>query len=107
MLDTRRKMTIRLTTEQAEKIYSNVNNAGMTINEFVIRACLGKKINPMPKEKKILLNSLYKTFLKIGNNLNQLARLANQQKNANVVSSNLQQMSKEISEIWQFLKQEK
>lgn len=104
MLDERKKITVRVAENDAKTINENAKNAGLTLNEFVIRACLRRKITPMSHEKKVLLAAVNKTFIKIGNNINQLARIANSQKSIDSVSADLAQIAKEIDELWQFLK---
>lgn len=104
MLDNKRKFTIRVSHDEYKTIMASITNSGMSINEFVKRACLGQKIEPMPKEQKILLQSLNKLFCNMGNNVNQMARVANKQKNVEVVAADLREVKKGLEEIWQYLK---
>lgn len=91
------KINIRLTKSEKMKIEENSKRYNMTISKFIISSCL--------KDKIIIVNGLDKVeaeLRRIGNNINQLTRLANE-KIITVVD--LKEVRMEVNNIWQLLKQ--
>lgn len=91
------KINIRLTESEKMKIEEKSKMYNMTISKFIICSCL--------KDKIVIINGLDKIdteLRRIGNNINQLTRLANE-KIITVVDLKEQRM--EVNNIWQLLKQ--
>ena len=92
-----KKINIRLTEKEKNIIESKANKCNMTITKLIVSSCL--------KDKIIIVNGLDKVdseLRRIGNNINQLTRLANE-KIITVVD--LKELRMEVNNIWQLLKQ--
>ena len=92
-----KKINIRLTEKEKNIIESKAKKSNMTITKFIVCSCL--------KDKIIIVNGLDKIdseLRRIGNNINQLTRLANE-KIITVVD--LKELRMEVNNIWQLLKQ--
>ena len=66
-------ISIRCTDDEYERVHRKAEQHGLKLNEFVLKATLGKKIIVAEG-----LADVVKQQRAIGNNLNQLTRLANQ-----------------------------
>ena len=94
-----KKINIRLTEKEKNIIELKAKKCNMTITKFIVSSCL--------KDKIIIVNGLDKVeseLRRIGNNINQLTRLANE-KIITVVD--LKELRMEVNNIWQLLKQTK
>lgn len=92
-----KKINIRLTEKEKNIIELKAKKCNMTITKFIVSSCL--------KDKIIIVNGLDKVdseLRRIGNNINQLTRLANE-KIITVVD--LKEVKVEVNNIWQLLKQ--
>ena len=92
-----KKINIRLTEKEKSIIESKAKKSNMTITKFILSSCL--------KDKIIIINGLDKIdseLRRIGNNINQLTKLANE-KIVTVVD--LKELRMEVNNIWQLLKQ--
>ena len=92
-----KKINIRLTEKEKNIIELKAKKCNMTITKFIVSSCL--------KDKIIIVNGLDKVeseLRRIGNNINQLTRLANE-KIITVVD--LKELRMEVNNIWQLLKQ--
>lgn len=92
-----KKINIRLTEKEKSIIESKAKKSNMKITKFIVSSCL--------KDKIIIVNGLDKIdseLRRIGNNINQLTRLANE-KIITVVD--LKELRMEVNNIWQLLKQ--
>lgn len=92
-----KKINIRLTEKEKSIIESKAKKCNMNITQFIISLCL--------KDKIIIiygLNKIDTELRRIGNNINQLTRLANE-KIITVVD--LKELRMEVNNIWQLLKQ--
>ena len=92
-----KKINIRLTEKEKSIIESKAKKLNMTITKFIVSSCL--------KDKIVIVNGLDKVdteLRRIGNNINQLTRLANE-KIITVVD--LKELRMEVNNIWQLLKQ--
>lgn len=91
------RINIRLTKQEKELIERKANKCKMTITRFILTSCM--------KDKIVIIDGLYKIdaeLRRIGNNINQLTRLANE----NIIQEvNLKEVRQEVNEIWQLLKQ--
>ena len=92
-----KKINIRLTEKEKSIIESKAKKLNMTITKFIVSSCL--------KDKIIIINGLDKVdteLRRIGNNINQLTRLANEKI---ITVINLKELRMEVNNIWQLLKQ--
>ena len=92
-----KKINIRLTEKEKSIIEAKAKKLNMTITKFIISSCL--------KDKIVIVNGLDKIdteLRRIGNNINQLTRLANEKI---ITVINLKELRMEVNNIWQLLKQ--
>ena len=85
------KFSTRMASEDREKIRALTQKSGMSMSDYVTACCLGKRIVIMDGLKDVLRQQKA-----IGNNLNQLAVLANMGK---VQFANLDSAVQEFSKI--------
>ena len=92
-----KKINIRLTKKEKEKIETKAKKCKMTLTKFIINSCL--------KDNIIVIDGLDKVdteLRRIGNNINQLTRLLNER----IISTvDLKELRMEVNSIWQLLKQ--
>lgn len=89
------RIEIRLTPEEKTKIINNSVEARTTISEYLIKSAIKKEI--------VVINDLDKLVIqlrKLGNNVNQLTKLANGRV---ITCVELEGVKKELSKIWQSL----
>ena len=92
-----KKINIRLTEKEKSIIESKSKKLNMTITKFIISSCL--------KDKIVIINGLDNIdteLRRIGNNINQLTRLANEKI---ITVIDLKELRMEVNNIWQLLKQ--
>lgn len=92
-----KKINIRLTEQEKNLIEKKANKCNMTITKFIISSCL--------KDKIVIINGLGKIDIelrRIGNNINQLTKLANE---GAITTIDLKELRTEVINIWQLLKQ--
>jgi len=92
-----KKINLRLTEKEKNIIESKAKKCNMTITKFIVSSCL--------KDKIIIVNGLDKVdseLRRIGNNINQLTRLANE---GIITTVDLREVRMEVINIWQLLKQ--
>ena len=92
-----KKINIRLTEKEKSIIEVKAKKLNMTITKFIISSCL--------KDKIVIVNGLDKIdseLRRIGNNINQLTRLANEKI---ITVIDLKELRMEVNNIWQLLKQ--
>ena len=85
------KFSIRMTSQDREAIKELAKQSGMSMSDYVTACCLGKRI--------VILNGLKEVLRQqkaIGNNLNQLAVLANMGK---VQFANLDAAAREFAKL--------
>ena len=92
-----KKINIRLTEKEKSIIEAKAKKLNMTITKFIVSSCL--------KDKIVIVNGLDKVdseLRRIGNNINQLTRLANEKI---ITIIDLKELRMEVNNIWQLLKQ--
>ena len=92
-----KKINIRLTEKEKSIIEAKAKKLNMTITKFIVSSCL--------KDKIVIVNGLDKVdteLRRIGNNINQLTRLANEKI---ITVIDLKELRMEVNNIWQLLKQ--
>ena len=93
-----KQIVIRLTEEEFAKVKAQVEKSGLKQQDYLIRAITNKPITNTDG-----LKELVPEIKRVGNNLNQLSRKANEGYVIGV--ERLEQAQKELSEVWQSLKQ--
>lgn len=93
-----KQIAIRLTEEEFAKVKAQVEKSGLKQQDYLIRAITNKPITNTDG-----LKELVPEIKRVGNNLNQLSRKANEGYVIGV--EQLEQAQKELSEVWQSLKQ--
>lgn len=92
-----KKINIRLSEKEKSIIEVKAKKLNMTITKFIISSCL--------KDNIVIVNGLDKVgteLRRIGNNINQLTRLANEKI---ITVIDLKELRMEVNNIWQLLKQ--
>lgn len=92
-----KKINIRLTEKEKSIIEVKAKKFNMTITKFIVSSCL--------KDKIVIVNGLDRVdteLRRIGNNINQLTRLANEKI---ITVINLKELRMEVNNIWRLLKQ--
>lgn len=92
-----KKINIRLTEQEKNLIEKKANKCNMTITKFILSSCL--------KDKIIIINGLDKIDVelrRIGNNINQLTKLANE---GVITTIDFREVRMDVFNIWQLLKQ--
>ncbi len=71
------KVTVRLSSKEHAHLKKQADNAGLKMEPYIRRLIAGKEISPRPPEEyyKILTELNH-----IGNNINQIARVANSER---------------------------
>ena len=92
-----KKINIRLTEKEKSIIEVKAKKFNMTITKFIVSSCL--------KDKIVIVKGLDRVdseLRRIGNNINQLTRLANEKI---ITVIDLKELRMEVNNIWQLLKQ--
>ena len=85
----------RVTEKQYETIKSKIAKSNLNTSQYLLKCTLNKKINVISGLEETLIE-----LRRIGNNINQLARLTNQGK---LQTIDLNTTTKELIKIWQLL----
>lgn len=92
-----KRINIRLTEKEKKLIESKAEKCNMTVTKYIISSCLKDNIIVIDG-----LNEVDTELRRIGNNINQLTRLANER----IISTvDLKELRMEVNNIWQLLKQ--
>lgn len=93
----KRRLSIKLTSEDFDDIHQKANKSGKNITDYVTTVCLGKQI--------VVINDLEEVLKQqraIGRNLNQLATLANM---GRISVANLSEALEVLTDISESLKE--
>lgn len=93
-----KQIVIRATEKEFDQIKNKVEKSKLTQNKYLLKSALDKEIKVVEGIKDLVIETK-----RIGGNLNQLTKLANQGK-VNC-SSELEGINKELIEVWQLLRQ--
>lgn len=93
-----KQIVIRATEEEFNQIKKKVKKSKLTQNKYLLQSALDKDIIVIEGLKDLVIETK-----RIGVNLNQLTKLANQGK-ANC-KEELEGINKELVEVWQLLRQ--
>ena len=85
-------ITVRCTRDERDKIRERASSRGLKLSDFVLRSALGKKIVVLDG-----FHELSKQLKAIGNNLNQLTRLAHE---GRIKSVDLKECSRTLFDIY-------
>lgn len=92
-----KRINIRLTEKEKNLLETKAKKCNITVTQYILKSCL--------KDNIIVINGLDKVdseLRRIGNNLNQLTRLANERI---ITVVDLKELRMEVNSIWQLLKQ--
>ena len=98
MLKRQKQLTVRFTDEEYAALKGKADIAGMKMEPFVRQLVEGYTIKPRPPDSYVRLSQ---QVAAIGNNLNQLAHIANA--TGKVSDHSLQQAQRLMEEIWGLL----
>lgn len=93
-----KQIVIRATEKEFQTIKDKVRKSKLTQNKYLLQSALDKEIIVVEGLKELILETK-----RIGVNLNQLTKLANQGK-VNC-KEELERINKELKEVWQSLRQ--
>jgi uncharacterized protein (DUF1778 family) len=92
-----KQVVLRLTDEEYEKLKKKIEKSKLNQNDFLLSAALNKKIHVVEG-----IRDLTNQIKKIGNNLNQLTKLAHE---GRVNCKNeIEEIKKGLGESWQLLR---
>ena len=89
------KISVRLTESERVHLSCQAQLAGLSGEEFVRQAVAGVQLRPKPPDQ---ISALLRELHAIGNNVNQMARLANARKY--VPTGELAQIEKLLDDLW-------
>lgn len=92
------KYSFRVNEKDYKKIERNIKKSRLSITEYLTKSALNQDITVIDGIKDLVLE-----VNRIGVNLNQLTKLANQGKTN--CSAELDEINKELVEVWQLLRQ--
>ena len=90
-----RHFNFRVNEKEYKKIKSKIEKSKLNTSEYLLRTAMDKDIIVIDGLEEIIIQ-----LRKIGNNINQLAKLSNQGRLINV---NLEDVKEEMKNIWQLL----
>lgn len=93
-----KQIVIRATEKEFEQIKKKVERSKLTQNKYLLQSALEKDIIVIEGLRDLIIETK-----RIGVNLNQLTKLANQEK-VNC-SKELEEINRELVEVWQSLRQ--
>ena len=93
-----KQIVIRLSEEEYAKLKAKVEKSGLKQQDYLIKAITNKSVTNTDGLKELIPE-----IKRVGNNLNQLSRKANE--GLIVGLDELEQAQKELAEVWQSLKQ--
>ena len=95
-----RKLTIRLTDAEREHLTEQADRAGLGAEPFVRALIMGAEIRPRPPNE---LPELIRQMAAIGNNINQIARVANGSRY--VRREELERIEALLEQLWERVKE--
>lgn len=95
-----RKITFRLTDEEYSIIQAKVEEAGISQQQFLLRTALEKEIICIKEFQALMFQ-----IKKIGANINQIARRANE--TGGITQQEIAEVKEGLNQIWQLLRQSK
>lgn len=93
-------MTFRLTDEEYKKIKEKTAEAGISQQQFLLKTALDKEIIHIKEFQELIFQ-----IKKIGININQIARKANE--TGNISQKDMEEMKGGLDQVWRLLSQSK
>ncbi len=100
MVHRTRKMTFRLTDEEYKKIKEKVKEAGISQQQFLLKTAMEKEIIHIKEYQELIFQ-----IKKIGININQITRKANE--TGHISKADVEEVKGGLEQIWQSLRQSK
>ncbi len=94
-----RKLTIRLSEAEKNHLQRQADLAGLGVEPFLRQLIMGVEIRPRPPDE---LPELIRQMAAIGNNINQIARIANSTKH--IRREDLSKVETMLSQLWEKVK---
>lgn len=92
-------MTFRVNENERSRLKAESLKAGLPTEEFIRRLIMGVELRPRPPEQ---LTELLRQLSAVGNNINQIARIANT--TGLVIVKDIDSIRSMQSQIWQMVK---
>ena len=100
MKTTRRQVNFRLSEEEAAKVMRAAENAGLSLSAYVKKLAVSSKVKPMVIDRE-QGKQLIAALGKMGSNLNQIAKVANQ--GGGVDADALARLHEDIGDFWAYI----
>ena len=97
---TRRQVNFRLSEEEAAKVMRSAENAGLSLSAYVKKLAVSSKVKPMVIDRE-QGRRLIAELGKIGSNVNQIAKVANQ--SGGVDAGALSRLQESIDAFWAYI----
>lgn len=97
---TRRQVNFRLSEEEAAKVMQAAENAGLSLSAYVKKLAVSSKVKPMVIDRE-QGKQLIAALGKIGGNINQIAKVANQ--GGGVDAGALERLHEDINQFWAYI----
>ena len=97
---TRRQVNFRLSEEEAAKVMRSAENAGLSLSAYVKKLAVSSKVKPMVIDRE-QGRRLIAELGKIGSNVNQIAKVANQ--SGGVDAGALERLHEDINQFWAYI----
>ena len=97
---TRRQVNFRLSDEEAAKVMQAAENAGLSLSAYVKKLAVSSKVKPMVIDRE-QGKQLIAALGKMGSNLNQIAKVANQ--GGGVDAAALSRLQESIDAFWAYI----
>ena len=97
---TRRQVNFRLSEEEAAKVMQAAENAGLSLSAYVKKLAVSSKVKPMVIDRE-QGKQLIAALGKMGSNLNQIAKVANQ--GGGVDADALARLHEDIGDFWAYI----
>ena len=93
-------MNFRLSEEEAAKVMRSAENAGLSLSAYVKKLAVSSKVKPMVIDRE-QGKQLIAALGKMGSNLNQIAKVANQ--GGGVDADALARLHEDIGDFWAYI----
>ena len=97
---TRRQVNFRLSEEEAAKVMRSAENVGLSLSAYVKKLAVSSKVKPMVIDRE-QGRRLIAELGKIGSNVNQIAKVANQ--SGGVDAGALERLHEDINQFWAYI----
>ncbi|MEK3790115.1 MobC family plasmid mobilization relaxosome protein [Paenibacillus sp. FSL K6-1230] len=101
-----RQISFRISEEEFVKLQQSADTLGMSVPNFVKKKAQGSRLIS-PKFDKETRQRIARNLSQMGNNMNQIAKYCHTHKDGNIdwqrLHDNIEQLRKEVSELWQQL----